>query len=110
MPAIEDLIENKKESNNKFTFCDLKDEGKPISSTSERILNCKSHEKVIYANKKIRASKSIDFTQDCSDVDVDDESFTEKSKTNRKEIIRVKKLKPSGKQAKKKGNIKQLKV
>jgi hypothetical protein len=88
MPAIEKLIDNKTELKNKYAFCSLADEGKNIREASQRILNSKPTEKIIYAKCAIAASKSMDFTESISSDDEKHHNQNKNCRTIKKKRIK----------------------
>ena len=72
MPKIMDAIETKEKNvKNSYASCKLTDENKPISTASQRIVNSKAKDKIIFASKAMCESKSIDFNdiEDSSDIE-----------------------------------------
>ena len=51
VPAIATLVGKKPDSRSSYAYCDLKDEGKHIHETSERILNSRPGDKIIFARR-----------------------------------------------------------
>ena len=74
MPKIEDIIGAKKNMKNSYTNCKLIDEGKHISTASQRILNSNAKDKIIFAKKGMSGSISIDFNVNSSCNESNNES------------------------------------
>jgi hypothetical protein len=95
VPAIATLVERKPDSRSSYAYCDLKDEGKHIHETSERILNSRPGDKIIFA-RRMTSSKSIDFAKNVSSDEVDsinNKTIHKYKHIKRKEYIDPAKLK-----------------
>jgi len=104
LPKYKNLIginKTKKQFKNSYALCDLKADSNKLSEASERILNCRDSDKIIYANAKMPMSRSVEFNSISSSDEEEEEAevvvMKRKTKSVPKEPIGKENLKKKSK-------------